>query len=137
MSPAEELQRAVFAALKADAALQGLVDGIFDRVPDGGGFGRHEAYVSFGPHDVVEDDADCILGDAHTLQLDVWSRAVGATAAKAICGRVKLLLHEQDLPFTVNALVELRVASTRTLADPDGLTTHGIVVLAAEIETAA
>jgi hypothetical protein len=135
MSPAEELQRVVFAALTANATLMGLVDGIYDRVPTPG-FAARQAYISFGPHQVVADDADCITGGEHTLQIDVWSRAVGAMSAKAICGRVKTLLHEQDLPFSEHALAELLVASSQTFADPDGVTTHGVVLVEAAIEEA-
>lgn len=136
MSPAEELQRVVFATLKADATLLAMVDGVYDRVP-APGFGKLQAYVSFGPHQVIPDDADCIVGGDHTLQIDVWSRQVGAVSAKAICGRIKTLLHDQDLPFSVNALADLQVTNVQTFADSDATTTHGVVTVTAAIEEAA
>jgi hypothetical protein len=134
MSPAEELQRLVFATLTADSGLGALIDGVYDRVPDAP-FGPKQAYVSFGPTDEVPDDADCIVTSAHTLQIDVWTRGVGAVGCKGICRVVKKLLHDRDdLELTEHALALLWVGSVQVFLDADGLTHHGVVVLTAEIE---
>jgi hypothetical protein len=137
MSPMEELQKLVFDLLKADAATMALVNGVYDRVPAGAFATPKEAYISFGPHDVTEDDAECIVGGEHTFQIDCWSRKVGAVNCKAIVGAVKARLHGAIAELATNALVEMRVIQHRTFDDPDGLTTHGIVMVTALIDEPA
>ena len=134
MSSAQfDLQKAIFDALKASAFVMALVDGVYDSVPSGA-FKTKNAYISFGASDVVDDDADCILGGEHTLQLDIWSRNVGAAPCKKIVDAVKAALHEVPLTLAETALVELRCTLRRVFLDPDGVTYHGVVQLAASIE---
>lgn len=136
-SAALDLQDLILVTLKADATLMALINGVWDKVPTNSFDAPKESYISFGPHDYVEDDAECIVGGEHTFQLDVWSRKVGFPACKQICDRAKALLHEADLTLsTSNALVEIRVPSMRILRDPDGTTSHGIITVTALIEEA-
>jgi hypothetical protein len=128
-----ELQDLIHGTLMNDAVVMALVDGIYDRVP-ANAFGPRKAYVSFGPSDVIEDDAECIVGGTHTFQIDCWSRAYGQVACKQIVDAVKNALHERDLELADNALVEIRVDFRRVMEDPDGLTTHGVVTVTAMIE---
>ncbi|MGQ3674258.1 DUF3168 domain-containing protein [Xanthobacter sp. TB0139] len=132
-APDEALQRAIYAALMADAAVADLVDGrIYDAVPDGAGFPR----ITFGDFQVLDDSADCIAGYEVVTTLHVWSRAVGGVEAKRICWAVRQALHEAELDLGVDsALCSLQCGSTRTSRDPDGLTTHGIIDIAALIES--
>jgi len=131
MSASIAFQKLVYDALRADAELAGLIGGrIYDRVPDKLRF----PYVSFGAHDFVLDDADCILAGTHTLQVDVWSRAVGKVDAKTITDAVRRLLNGYEADMGDFGLVEMRVELAQVLADPDGLTSHGIVQVTAMIE---
>lgn len=132
-SPSTELQTLLYATLKADIGVMALVDGVYDSVPTSA-FGAKSAYISFGPHDVIDDGSDCIESGEHTFQLDCWSRAVGQTACKNIVDAVKVALHERDLVLTNNALVEIRVTMRRVFKDPDGLTSHGVVMVSAIVE---
>lgn len=135
MSVQAELQKLILDTLKAEAAVMALVNGVYDRVPDSPwGPASKNGYITFGPHDVVEDDADCITGGEHTLQIDCWSRQVGLVHAKRITDAVKAALHDQGLSLSKNALVQMRVTMRRALPDPDGLTSHGIVMVTAMIE---
>lgn len=137
MSAQAELQKLILDTLKADAAVMALANGIYDRVPTSPwGSASINGYISFGPADVVEDDADCIIGGEHTFQIDCWSRQVGMVHAKRMVDAVKAALHEQELSLAQNALVDLRVTMRRVVPDPDGLTSHGIVMVAAMIEEA-
>jgi len=43
-------------------------------------------------------------------------------------------LHEQELMLAENALAEIRVDFRRVLMDPDGVTSHGVVMVTATIE---
>ena len=135
MSPGEELQRLIVSTLKADAALMALVNGVYDTVP-ADAWGTKLAYVSLGTTDVLDVGTDCVDGEEHNLQIDVWSRAVGAVECKKICAAVKAALHEQPLELTDNAIDEVFVEGYRTFMDPDGLTTHGVVNVRVTIEVA-
>ncbi|MCO6386353.1 DUF3168 domain-containing protein [Aliihoeflea sp. 40Bstr573] len=135
MSAQAELQKLILDTLKADAAVMALANGAYDRVPSSPwGPDSINGYISFGPTDVVEDDADCIISGEHTVQIDCWSRQVGMVHAKRMVDAVKAALHEQELTLAESALVDMRVTMRRVVADPDGLTSHGIVMIRAMIE---
>lgn len=135
MSAALDLQDLILNTLKADVALMAMINGVWDTVPSTAFDAPKLAYISFGPHDYVEDDEECITATEHTFQLDVWSRTVGFPACKKICDRVRAILHEAELEMpTENALVEIRVPAVRFMRDPDGITSHGIITVMALIE---
>lgn len=126
-----ELQGVIVAALKADATVAGLVGSrVYDSVPPGAVF----PYISYGPCDTLTDDADCITGLDVFIQLDCWSRSVGYPEVKKISDAVRDALHDKPLSLTVNALVFLEHRQTRTLRDPDGLTSHAAISLQASVE---
>lgn len=131
MSASAELQKLVLDTLRTSQGVVSLIgQRIYDTVPSG----AVQPYVSFGPVDVVEDGADCIESGEHTLQLDVWSRAVGKVEAKRIVDAIKTALHQRELTMQDNALVEMTVGFRSVIGDPDGLTSHGIVRVTAIIE---
>lgn len=133
MSASSELQKLIRDTLKASESVMGLVNEVYDSVP-ANPWGSKGAYLSFGPTDVVEDDAECIIGGSHTVQIDCWTRSVGSVHCKQIVDAVKAALHEQDLELTNYGLVQMRVTMRRVFRDPDGLTTHGVVTVEADIE---
>lgn len=131
MDPDLELQGAIVSRLKADAGVIALVgDRVFDTVPSGAPF----PYVSYGPVDNLSDDADCITGFDITVQIDVWSRAVGFPEAKRISNAVRAALHDAPITLSVNALALIEHRQTRTIRDPDGLTSHAAMTFNALIE---
>lgn len=120
-SPTLELQGAIVARLKADAAVTALIAGrVYDAVPPNPTF----PYVSFGPSDELSDDADCITGFEISMQIDCWSRSVGFPEVRRISDAVRAALVATDLPITANALVYFNHRQTRLFRDPDGLTSH-------------
>lgn len=133
MSGAAALQKLIFDTLAASQAVHAEVaDRVYDNVPKT----RVFPYLAFGPTQELEDDAECINGEAHAFQIDVWDRSQGRLVnAKKINGIVKGALHEADLnlpdPY---ALSFIRVTSTRSFLDPDGITAHGVVTVEAAIE---
>ncbi|MDE3796985.1 DUF3168 domain-containing protein [Sinorhizobium meliloti] len=135
MSASAELQKLLFTTLTGTTGIMALAGGVYDRVP-ADPYKAKTAYVSFGPSDVVDDSADCIISGEHTFQLDVWSKAVGQVEAKRLVDLIYRTLHEQSLELTENALAEIRVDFRRVFVDPDGLTTHGVVTVTASIEEA-
>ncbi|MGG7534680.1 DUF3168 domain-containing protein [Rhizobium sp. 12,4] len=132
-APQTELQKLVYDTLRLNSDIAGLVGGVYDNVP-ADPFKTKTAYISFGPSDTVEDGADCVTSGLHTLQIDIWSKAVGQVEAKRLIHFVTKALHLQDLLLTDNALAEIMVEFSRVFTDADGLTTHGIVSVTASIQ---
>lgn len=110
-----------------------IAAGVYDDVPEDP-FGSKTAYVSFGASDSVENDADGINGVEVTAQIDCWSRDVGQVECKRLTDLVRRALHRQSLALSENALVDTWVTLTRVIKDPDGLTTHGVVQVTAQIQ---
>jgi hypothetical protein len=133
MGAQADLQKLLYDTLRATTAIMALVGGVYDRVPADPYNGKN-AYVSFGPSDVVDDSADCSVSGTHSFQVDVWSKAVGQVEAKNIVDLIYRTLHEAELVLSVNALAEIRVDFRRVFTDSDGLTTHGVVSVTASIE---
>lgn len=132
MSASNELQALIYQRLVADAGVHAVVaDRIYDNP-----IGKDDfPYVSFGPSDVVEDDADCITGRIETIQIDCWSRYQGGfKEVKTLADAVKKALHRYAGEMSVNALVEMTVQSVRHFRDPDGITSHSVVTVQAIVE---
>jgi hypothetical protein len=134
MSPALELQGLIITTLKASPAVMALVDGIYDQPPDNPWGGLRQAYISLGPSDVQIDDADCVAGETHNTQIDVWSRAVGMPQCKQIADAIKRALHKQDFTLPTNGFVEMLLTMAHYLRDPDGITSHAALHFTAMIE---
>jgi hypothetical protein len=131
--PDLELQGAIVQRLKTDSAVTDLVGNrIYDSVELGAVF----PYVTYGPVDSNDADADCYNIFTVVLQLDVWSRAKGFPEVKRIADAVRASLHDQEsqLPLPTNALVFLEHRQTRVFRDPDGSTSHAALTFEASIE---
>ena len=126
-----EVQGEVITRLKAFPALAALVNGrIYDQPSEVPTF----PYVSWGPDQSVEQDADCLISFEMSIQIDAWSRAVGYPEVKEIAEAVREALHDYELPLVENALVSLQHRQTRNLRDPDGLTSHAVIEFTALVE---
>lgn len=134
MTSSEELQRLIYNTLTADAAIMALAHRVYEHV-DGKPFGNKTAYISFGPIDTVEDDADCIHGLVTTVQIDVWSKTPGQVECKTLTDLVRRALHHKSLALSEHALVDTHVPLTRVFPDPGGQH-HGVVQVECMIEEA-
>ena len=124
MNVEKELQDAIVARLRSDAAVIALVAGrVYDKVDPNAAF----PYVNIGPVDSVSDDADCIIGFEVAQQIDCWSRSSGFAQVKLVVDAVRAALHDYDLALPTNALVLFEHRTTRIVRDPDGITSHGII----------
>lgn len=132
MSASNELQALIYQRLTGNTGVTAIVGSrVYDNPIGKDAF----PYISFGPSDVVEDDADCITGRIETVQIDCWSRYQGGfREVKDLADAVKKALHRYAGTLTVNALVEMTVESIRYFRDPDGLTSHGVVTVQAIVE---
>lgn len=134
MSPSAELQALIVARLRADPAVSAIVGNrVYDNVPS-----KNEPadpYISFGPSQVLEDDAECITGIEETVQLNCWSSRQGSRVeAKDLTWAVQRSLHNYDGQLTQHALVFMRIEQWRLLDDPDGIRKQGVVMVTAVIE---
>jgi hypothetical protein len=139
MSASTALQKLLYDALRADVAVSAMIGGrVYDRVPSEeqriADTGAAFPYISFGAYDFTPDDAECIYSGEHTIQLDIWSQAVGKVEAKTITDAVRQLLHDYEADMGEYGLVDMRVVLAQVISDPDGLTSHGIVQVTALIE---
>lgn len=136
-SPAEALQRAVFATLRASADMAtafGTAPRVFDAVPAPDPNEAEAAYrkrvpmpyVTIGEDDIADDSTTCERAWTATVTVHVWSRAVGKPEAKRIGGAVETaLVTEIDIDGFV--CIDATFAGARYFTDPDGVTTHGVI----------
>ncbi|NLS07610.1 DUF3168 domain-containing protein [Rhizobium sp. P32RR-XVIII] len=136
MSAGKELWAAIYGALKANAALVAMVDGIHDKAPEQP-WGAQNTYVSRGPFYGSSDDAECIYGQEITAQIDIWSRKPSRWAVDDIIAEVRQSLHEQEFPLDEMALATIEVRLWRVIDDPEPTTQHGIVQVVALLEEPA
>ncbi len=130
-SPMEELQRAIFDRLTTDPSVVSLITGVFDKP----GMSEATPYLTFGPVDWSEDDADGLTVREISAQLDVWSIAQdGKREAFQILDAVRRSLHLYAVDLGENALVEMRVMSGKVMNDPDGITLHGVLTVTALVQ---
>lgn len=133
MSVSAALQKAIYDALVADVDVGALIgDRIYDRMPSIGTF----PCATFGPTQQLEDDADCITGEEHFIQLDCWSEDQGRLiGCKRIVDAVKAALHGAALSLPdPYALAFMRVTDARVFLDSDGTTAHGVLTVQAVVE---
>lgn len=129
-APLTEAMRAVHAALTGDAPLMVMVQGVHSRVSDCEEF----PYVSYFAVDTLEDDADCIDGSRHTLQIDIWSRSVSPAETWDIEHEVRRVLSDLEVDLPTHALAFVHFESARDVGDPDGLTHHRVLTFTMAVE---
>jgi hypothetical protein len=110
MSAANELQRAIHAALAGNQAVEALLGngGVFDGLADGPVFPA----IVFGAVQSVDWSTATEAGEEHRLILEVWSRENGKREVQAIMAAVKDTLHDLPLAMTGHHLVNLRLERT-------------------------
>lgn len=134
MSASVELQTAIYQRLISFPAVAAICgDRIYDNAPAEGGWTA--PHITFGPTQILDEDADCIDGRVEVVQIDCWARDGGRLRpAKELADAVKKALHRYEVDLATQALVEMRVDLMRVFLDPDGLTAHGVVQVRCMIE---
>ncbi len=119
------LQKAIFAALSADAGIKALIGDpprIFDHVPPQSIF----PYLAIGETSSRPFDVKTNEGMEQTLTLHSWSRYRGLKEIKDIMAAVVTAVDRQALSLAGHTLVLLRFELGTTFLDSDGLTRHGV-----------
>lgn len=126
----DDITAALLLHLNSDPDILDLVTGVFD----GPMKGQEYPYITFGSVDVSPDEFDCVDGENHTLQIDVWSRLHGKLAeASRICTAVKVSLNDAELETGDTGFCECRVTARRAFHEPDGIGAHGIVTVEIQV----
>jgi hypothetical protein len=113
------LQRAVFAALTADATLQSLIDTrLYDAVPLNPTF----PYVVLGDGKETNADTATEEGSEHQFVVTVWSQGGGHQESKSIANAVRFRLNNATLSLDGHALVDLRFQDCEYARESDGQT---------------
>lgn len=116
------LQKALYDSLTADVTLMGMVDGVYDRVPDTADY----PYVTIGDLQMRNWSSKTFTGSACNVEIHSWSREGGRKESAAIMERIHNLLHDQPINITGQTLVMLRFVSSDILLERDGWSYHGI-----------
>jgi hypothetical protein len=119
------LQKAIFAALSADATLAALIGDpprIYDDPPGNSAL----PYVQIGDGTETDWNTSSDTGAEHQLAIHVWSRAGGRMEARAILSAIYDVLHDAALTLEENRLVNLRFTLSQVWREADGETYHGL-----------
>ncbi|RMB81361.1 hypothetical protein CTZ28_35330 [Streptomyces shenzhenensis] len=109
------VQSAIYARLKGDTALMGMISGVYDYVPEDVAY----PFVVIGEATEVPDNRHGGFGRETVVTLHVWSRYQGYAQALRIGARVTALLDHQ--PLTIEGLdhIVTRFEFSQTLTDPE------------------
>lgn len=135
MASAElELQGATLSRLKADATLATLIAGrVYDQPPTPVTY----PYVTIGEAQTIRDDATCVSGGQVYLTMHAWSQSVGFPEVKRIADAMVESLHLAPITLPTNHLISLMHRQTHVFRDTDGLTSHAVITLVAQVEKPA
>lgn len=130
---AVELQKAIFAALKADAAVTAAVgQRIHDHSPANVAF----PYITFGRSSCYDWSTGTEIGTEHLFTIHVWSKAKGKTETLELMGRVEALLRETQLSLNGHHLVNLTPDFAEARFDEEQSLYHGLLRYRAVTEPA-
>lgn len=127
---ADELQKALYGALSANAGLSALINGVYADVQqpnlpeDASAF----PYVTIGQDNLSDDGTKTGEITDALCQIDIWSRSNNYVEAKEIGAAIFAALHKQSLSITGATHIATRVESEVYSADPDGHTKRGMIM---------
>jgi hypothetical protein len=132
-TPAAELQKAVFDALIADAALAAIVGArIFDHAPAK----VHFPYISFGRTSIYDWSTGTESGSEQLFTLHIWSKAKGKKETLDIMEHARALLNDAKLELDQHSLVNMRLEFAEARHDEDLALYHGLLRFRAVTEPA-
>lgn len=118
--PLLPVQTAIVTALKANATLMGLVEGVFDHVPPEQAF----PYVVVGDATSVPDDDHSLEGEDVACTILICSRYSGFKEALQIAAQVDVTLDGQALTVTGFSSLKCERDFRQTRRDNDGVTRY-------------
>jgi hypothetical protein len=131
---AVELQKVIFAALKGDATVTGIVG---NRIHDTAPANVHFPYLTFGRTSSFDWSTGTEIGTEHLFTIHVWSKAKGKTETLELMGRVEALLREASLSPEGHHLVNLMPDFAESRFDEELSLHHGLLRYRAVTEPVA
>ncbi|WP_432132752.1 DUF3168 domain-containing protein [Streptomyces tendae] len=114
-APMLPVQSAVYARLRDDGTLAGMVTGVYDYVPEDVTY----PYIVIGEATETPDNRHGGFGRQTVVTLHVWSRYQGYTQALRIGAQVTALLDHQPLTLPGLDWIATRFEFSQTLTDPE------------------
>lgn len=128
MGISSDLQRVIVARLKAEVAE--VAGRVYDNPPEG----TQRPYISIGPSYWHDDSAECVRARVETVQVDIWAaRAPDMRVVKDVTDAVVTAL-DGWADQGVLTMHPMQVTLVRVMADPDGVSLHGIAQVEARTE---
>ena len=124
------LQKAVYQALTADAALMAIVNGVYDFVPASAAY----PYAVIGEMTGADRSTKTTGGMEFRFFVRVFSREGGRKQAASAMERIHAVLHHAALSVTGQTLVSLRCEGSEIRLEDDGATYQGILRFRAALE---
>ena len=100
--PTLELQGAIIARLKANAAVFTLVGNRIADIPQST---WAKPYISIGPSNYVAELVDCVTGGEVMMQIDCWSESTTMKEIRDIADAVRRALRNWEPSLATNAIV--------------------------------
>jgi len=123
------VQKAIRARLVATLAVTALVPAI--NILDRNQRPAPSPSINLGDVQVVDEGTSLKRNHSRVYHsLHVWKREPSLEGVKTICGAVRSAIqwNRMDLDAGFHA-ADVKVSSIRTMRDPDGETSHGVVVV--------
>ena len=117
------LQERIYSTLNADSTLGGLVNGIFDSLPEG----QTLPVVIIGAQSTSDNGSKNLDGRDYIFNVDVYSDYRGMKEIKNIQKEIYRLLHESSLSVSGASFVDCRCEFTTDILEDDGITRHGVM----------
>jgi hypothetical protein len=109
------VQQAIYAKLTGDPTLMGLINGVWDYVPEKDAY----PYLVIGEAVETPDNRHGGFGRQTVVTLHVWTQYHGHSKGLAIGARVTALLDHQPLTITGADHISTRFEFSQTLTDPE------------------
>ncbi len=124
MSSAQQpVQAGLYTKLTSDGTLMGLIQGVFDAVPNDQAY----PYVTLGEIEADEWSTFARLGQSMVVTLHTWSQGKGKKDAQVIQSRIDTLLHRGTITVSGFTFVSCIREFETVLQDPErGETWHGV-----------
>jgi hypothetical protein len=131
MEPSLALQKAIRARLVATSAVTALVPAanVLDKNS------RPEVFPSINIGEGQTVPGDGLARNRHTVfaDLHVWQTEAGLAVNKAIVGAIRQAFGAPFYTIDGHHVADLSITSARFMRDPDGVHSHGIVSIEAQL----
>jgi hypothetical protein len=132
--PTLDLQAAVVALILDNPDAAAIVaDRVYDKIPNSPTF----PYVSLGEFQVLPELGEGTNAVKVSMTLHTWDRFKSSVGTKSVARAIVAALHDQPIAISNGKVQSCLLDSSRVLPDPDGLTSHGVLIFEVLIDSNA